>query len=261
MSAPKILTLDIESLPLELYAWGIFDVNASLEQIKTDWSILSYSAKWLDSSKIFYADTMGRGKNKVRDDKCLMSHLWELLDTADIIIAQNGKKFDIKKINARLITHGYGPYSPVRVIDTLLAVRRNFGFSSNKLAWLSEYLTTNKKSDHKNFPGFHLWLQALEDNPEARKELRKYNIQDVITTEELYIKLRPWIDNHPNMGTYKKNNTNHVCPKCSSNKVQKRGLSITQAGQYQRFQCSSCGGWSRDKTTILATENRKALLV
>lgn len=255
----KILTADIETAPLESYTWGLFDQNVGLEQIKTEWSILSYAAKWLDKKKVIYADTGGRGAAEVRDDKVLMDGLWELLDEADIVVAQNGKSFDLKKINARLIEHGYGPYSPIRVVDTLQVAKRHFGFTSNRLGWMSKHLTSAKKDEHKLFPGFELWAECLKDNPKAWREMRKYNIQDVLATEELYLKQRPWIDGHPNMGAYK--HTGEACPKCGSHKLQRRGLAVTQQGQYHRIQCQACGGWSRSKQQILTAQERKSLLV
>ena len=121
---PKILTLDIETVPLESYTWGIWEQNVGLDMIKTEWSILSFAAKWFDKKRVIYADTMGRGASKVRDDKKLLGQLHALLDEADIVVAQNGVRFDMKKINARLIQHGFGPPSPYRVVDTLSVAKK-----------------------------------------------------------------------------------------------------------------------------------------
>jgi hypothetical protein len=262
MTEPKVLILDIETSPVEAYVWGLYDQNVGLEQIKSEWSVLAFCAKWLGEKGLIYEDTSGRGEKKVRDDHALLANLWDLLNTADIVVAQNGIKFDIKKINARLIMHGYPPYAPIRVVDTLVAARRIFGFTSNKLAWTSKYLTDAPKSDHRKFPGFELWIECLKDNPAAWAEMKKYNQRDVVATEQLYFRLRPWITNHPNMGTYKAlNGGKSSCPKCGSPKLQKRGTAVTQAGQYQRFQCGACAGWSRGKTTLVQVEERKALLV
>ncbi len=257
---PRILTLDIETVPLESYTWGIWEQNVSLDMIKTEWSILSFAAKWLDSKKVIYADTMGRGVAKVRDDKALVGEIWKLLDAADIVIAQNGARFDIKKINSRLIIHGHGPYSPIRVVDTLSVARKHFGFTSNKLEWQSKYLTDSPKSKHRKYPGFELWAECLKDNPQARAELKKYNIQDVISTEKLYLKQRPWISNHPNMGTYAWNDEAASCPKCDSRHLQSRGYAVLQAGVYHRFQCQDCGGWSRGKVMVNSAKVRKEKL-
>ena len=256
----KALVIDIETAPLESYTWGIWDQNVGLDQIKTEWSILSYAAKWVAGKEVFFNHTGGRGAKKVRDDKPLMADLWNMLDTADIVVAQNGARFDIKKINARLVIHGFGPYSPIRVIDTLSVAKKHFGFTSNKLAWMSKYLTETKKSEHKKYPGFELWLECLKDNPKAWGEMRKYNIQDVVATEQLYLKQRPWISNHPNAATFNYSEAPQ-CPKCSSPRLQARGFSVLQAGKYQRFQCQECGGWSRGKDSLHTTDKRKSLQV
>ncbi len=45
---PKVLVFDIETKPLLGYVWSIWEQNVSLNMINTDWSVLSWSAKWLD---------------------------------------------------------------------------------------------------------------------------------------------------------------------------------------------------------------------
>jgi hypothetical protein len=262
MSEPRILTLDIESSPLESWTWGIWDQNVGLEQIKTEWTILSYAAKWLGQKKMIYEDTGGRGKHKVRDDKPLMKGIKALLDEADIVIAQNGRRFDVRKINARLIMHGYGPPSPYRVIDTMIVAKKYFAFTSQKLAWTSKYLATEQKDDHKKFPGFKLWVACLEDNPAAWAEMKKYNKQDVKSTEEVYLTMRPWINDHPNLGVFAFSEA-PVCPKCGSPELTRNGgrRSVKQQGMYQRYQCKKCGGFCRSKQTLLPLEKRRSLMV
>ena len=257
---PKIVTLDIETTPLESYTWGTFEQNVGVDQIKTEWSVLSYAAKWLGTWKVEYADTSGRGPDKVRDDAEVLKALWHILDQADIVVAQNGASFDLKKINARLVMAGFAPYSPVRVIDTMLAARRAFKFTSNKLAWLSKHLTDAPKFEHRRFPGFELWAECMVDNPKAWAELRKYNIRDVVATEKLYLKLRPWIKGHPSMGAYSESTT-PTCPKCGSTKLEKRGRAVLTASWYNRYCCQECGGWSRGKIMQLPLEKRRSLLV
>lgn len=260
MNSPRIVTLDIETSPIESWTWGIWDQNVGVDQIKSEWSVLSFAAKWLDKPKIYYGDTSGRGKRYIRDDHALLGEIWKILDAADIVVAQNGTSFDIKKINARLLMHGYGPYSPIRIVDTLTASKRHFAFTSNKLAWLAAHLTDTRKDDHKQFPGFELWVQCLADNPKAWREMKKYNINDVIATEKLYKKLRPWITNHPNVPTYSVSEA-ISCPKCASTNLIKSKNRITQQGSYIQYQCKDCGGYARGKTIQLTKAKRKNLLV
>lgn len=258
--SPKVLTFDLETAPIESYHWKLWDENIGLEQIKVDWSILSYSAKWLGNKKVLYKDTGGRGVKKVRDDRALLADLWKLLDEADIVVAQNGIRFDIKKLNARLIINGYGPYSPIRVVDTCAVAKKHFGFTSNKLAYMSQNLTDTPKSEHKSFPGFSLWAECLKDNPKAWAEMKAYNVRDTVSTEKLYLKQLPWISGHPNLATYSMRE-DITCPKCASPKLQARGFATTQTGKFQRLQCQACGGWSRAKLNLTSKDKRSALLV
>lgn len=260
MKAPGILTIDIESSPLEAYVWGLWEQNVGLDFIKTEWTILSYAAKWLGEKKIHYGDTGGRGARKTRDDKKLVGEIRALLDDADIVVAQNGKRFDVRKINARLIEHGYKPPAPFRVVDTLIVAKKHFAFTSQKLAWTSKHLTDSPKSEHKKFPGFELWTECLKDNPEAWAEMRKYNRQDVVSTEKVYLRLLPWIDNHPNIGAYQPS-VDPVCPKCGSDNLQKMGTRVLQQGRYPRYQCQNCGGWSRGKEMLMPLNVRRSQLV
>lgn len=258
--SPRILTLDVETAPIEAYVWGLFDNNVALNQIKTEWSILSYAAKWLGEKKIIYEDTSGRGAKKVRDDKRLMRGLHELLDEAEIVVGQNHKKFDLRKINARFIEHGYKPPSPFHTVDTTIEARRYFGFTSKKLEWMSKHLTDTPKDSHKEFPGFELWTECLSDNPRAWREMKKYNIRDVEATEKVYLRLLPWMTTHTNVAAFIQDKEPR-CPKCGSDKLQSRGYAYTQQAQYPRWQCTGCGGWARGKQQQMVRDVRKALLV
>jgi hypothetical protein len=256
---PSILTLDIETAPIESYHWGLWDQNIGLEQINVEWTILSYSAKWLHEEEMIFESTGGRGRDRVRDDVELLSHLWTLLDKADIVVTQNGKAFDMRKINARMIMQGIDrPYSPVKIVDTMLISKKHFEFTSNKLAWLSKYLTPSKKSEHKKFPGFELWSECLKDNAEAWAEMKHYNGLDVIATEQLYLKLRPWAEGHPNVAVYS-DEEERRCPKCGGG-VGHYGYAYTQTGKYDRFKCTVCGGFSRSRYTKNSADKRKKLL-
>ncbi len=257
MAKPRIVTIDIETAPIQSYHWGIWQQNIGLEQIIEDWCIISFAAKWLDSKEVIQHDTGGRGASKVRDDLGLMKKLWAILDEADIVITQNGKAFDIKKINTRMLMHGLPPYSPVKMIDTKQIAKKHFAFTSNKLAWLSRGLKT-KKDDHKKFPGFVLWSECLKDNREAWEEMRKYNIVDVVSTELLYLSLRQW-SNGPNFGAYS-DSEDRMCPHCGSFNVKLNGHDYTNSGKFQRIKCVSCSGHSRCGSNLLTASKKKSMI-
>lgn len=250
----RILVVDIETSPLITYTWGMFDQNIQLNQIVEDWHILSFAAKFLGEDKMYYADQ--RKSRDISNDKPLLKQLWKLMDEADIIIGQNAQAFDIKKINARFIIHGMNPPSSYKVIDTLKISKKHFAMTSNRLEYLSKKLCTKKKSDHKRFSGFELWKECLKGNQDAWKEMEHYNKQDVLSTEELYLKLQPW-DNSFNPNLY--NDDNSVSCACGSTSIHKKGFAYTSIGKYQRYICSKCGAQSRGSINLLSVEKRKTL--
>lgn len=138
-SYAKILFLDIETKPIIFQGWAMFNQNFGLEQIQEDWTILSYSAKWLHSSDVIYSDVT----EKTEDD--LLEELHNLLNEAHVVVGHNADRFDIPKIRARMIARGFSPYSPVRIIDTLKIAKEEFKFTSNRLAYLTDLLCKNHK--------------------------------------------------------------------------------------------------------------------
>jgi hypothetical protein len=235
---PRVLFFDIETCPIVSYTWGLWDQNVSLNQVVSDWSVIAWSARWQgDGKHIYYKDQ--RGKKDIRDDKELVSGIWTLLDAADIVVTQNGKSFDQKKLNARFIIHGLKPPSAYKHIDTLLLAKKHFAFTSNKLEYMAGKLNTKYKklTDHK-FPGFELWKQCMAGNLKAWKEMERYNKHDVLALEELYDKLIPW-DTSINFSLYRTDDV--IQCTCGKTHFQKRGFYYTASGKYQKYRCMSCG--------------------
>jgi DNA polymerase elongation subunit (family B) len=251
----KVLILDIETAPIVGYVWGLWDQSVALNQIVEDWSVLSWSAKWLHSDKVMYQDT--RNETNPRNDKEILKGIWNLLDEADVVIGQNSKSFDIKKLNARFALNGMKPPSSFRQIDTMRIAKKHFAFTSNKLEYLTKGLCTDsKKSEHKKFPGFSLWKECLAGNLEAWKEMEMYNITDILSTEELYHKLKAW-DQSINFNTFHEA-YHHQCA-CGSIDFKKHGFVYSNNGKYRRFICEDCGAESVDKENLLIKEKRKSL--
>lgn len=253
---PKILILDIETAPMEVMVWGLRDNNyISPDNVLKDYFILSWSAKWL-----FGRDTMSAAVNSLqalaRDDKKIMEPLWSLLDKADIIVAHNGKRFDLKKINSRFIINGFVPPAPYDVIDTLTVCRSIFGFSSNALNYLNKILGLDIKIDTG---GYGLWRKCVDGDEDALHDMETYNRNDVVILEELYLTLRPWIKSHPNVGLYM-DLDKPVCRNCGSPNLQYDGTTKTPTGMYELYRCQ-CGAIGRMRKNRLTKEHRNNLLV
>lgn len=189
----KVLLLDIETAPMTVHAWQLWDVNVGLKQIQKDWHLLSWAAKWLGDpeSKMIYMDQ--RNAKSVSNDKTILKGMWDLLQQADVVITQNGKKFDAKKLNARFVTHEMPPPKIYEHLDTKLLAQKYFAFPSYSLEYMANLLCKKyKKLKDHNFAGHTLWTECLNGNLEAWKEMERYNKYDVLTLEELYLIFHEW---------------------------------------------------------------------
>lgn len=252
---PRVLVIDIELSPLLVWSWGLHEQNIALNQVHKDWHLMAVAAKWLDEDKIFYMDQ--RDKKDMSDDREMCEAVWKLLDEADIVVGQNSKSFDIKKLHARFAIHEMSAPSSYKHQDTLCMARKHFGFTSNKLEYLTSQLNTKyKKLDHGAFPGVSLWTQCLAGNNAAWKEMKIYNIHDVLSTEELYTILRKW-DNTIDFSVYREDGK-IVCV-CGHDKFTKNGFDFQKLGKFQRYKCKKCNKETTSKINLLSKEQREAL--
>ena len=139
-------------------------------------------------------------------------------------------------------------YSRGKQLALLKTIRRVFRAPSNKLDYAAQVLGLGEKVRHT---GFQMWLDCLARLPESWGLMEKYNKQDVLLTEALYQRLRPWITQHPARAL-----DAAACPACGSEQLQKRGVARSKVLTYQRFQCQACGAWSKGGKAL----EEKALL-
>lgn len=250
---PKILIIDIENSPSEAYYWRRWKENISQDQVINEAYLLTYSAKWLGNPAII------NGRVYKRDgDKQILEELHSLFGQADVVVAHNGKKHDFTMINSRMVYHGMKPYAPVKFYDTLEVARKNFKFPSNSLKSLAIYLGCSEKAENS---GFDLWKRCCDMQDDAFVEMQLYNDQDVITLEEVYLKLRAWDAKAPNLNVYYNDDVKR-CPVCGGKHLTMLDkLSYTQQSAFTTYQCDDCGKISRAKQNHRSKEAMKASLV
>ena len=134
--------------------------------------------------------------------------------------------------------------------DLLSEMRKNFKFASNKLEWTSIQMGYEGKIQNR---GFQLWLDCMNGDVSAWREMKSYNVQDVRLLEDMYDALLPWIKNHPNWGLYVDADKNRICTNCGSSKVKKNGFERTRVRTYRRYRCLRCGNPLRGRTQFHKT--------
>lgn len=179
----RILLLDIETTPMQVYAWGLWEQNIAIDQIIKSSEMLCFGARWLGTKKVIFKSVHHDGK------KAMLQELHRLMDEADILVGWNSAAFDHKHINREFLENGMQPPSPVKDLDLMSITKSNFLFPSNKLDYVAQKLGVGSKVKHS---GFSLWIKCMEGDRKAWSEMKKYQIQDVNLLVELYDKLLPW---------------------------------------------------------------------
>jgi DNA polymerase elongation subunit (family B) len=231
----KILALDIETAPNTAYVWGLFKENIPLERLIETGRVMCFAYKWIGAEKVHFMSEHKHGHEEtIRAAK-------KVLDSADAVLTFNGERFDLPILNREFLQYKIEPPAPYRSIDLLRVARRRFRFTSNKMDHLATELGIKGKFKHS---GFELWVDCMAGKRAAWKEMETYNKQDVEVLIELYHRLLPWIDTHPNHGLYI-DGDEPVCTNCGSEDVQSRGVQHNKTLSYKRFQCGDCGTWMR----------------
>jgi len=179
----KTLFLDIETTPMQVYTWGLFDQNISINQIIKSTEMLCFGARWLGEKKVIFKSVHHDGK------QAMLEHLHKMMDEADVLVGWNSAGFDHKHINREFLENEMKPPSPVKDLDLMSITKSNFLFPSNKLDYVAQKLGVGSKVKHS---GFNLWIECMEGNPKSWKEMKAYQIQDVNLLVELYDLLIPW---------------------------------------------------------------------
>lgn len=254
---PKILVFDIETAPLKSYVWRIWqqNINPLNGMLQSEWFMLTWSAKWLYDDKVM-SGKLTPEEALAEDDSRLTKEMWNLFNEANVVIAHNGKKFDVKTLNTRFLKNGLNPPSPYQIIDTLTHARKQFLFESNKLDYLGKTLGLGEKIS----TSFSLWEGCVNGDRKSLLEMETYNIQDVVLLEEVYLTLRPYIKPHPNLNLIV-NNENCACPTCMSENLNWNGVYRTNSASYAAFTCNSCGSQGRSRTNNVSPEIKSNLTI
>lgn len=227
----KILFYDIETSPMIMAGFEIWNTNIPTSGIMKDWTIFSAAWGWLGEDEIHSASTA------TMSEKQVVKKLVNAINSADIIVAHNGDKFDIKKLRTRVIMLDLPVLSNVVAIDTLKVVKKHFKFTSNRLDYVAKALGMEGKSSTSE----GLWMRALVGDKAALKEMEEYNRQDIVVLKNLYLKLRPYIDNHPSVARLNNTHISGGCQACGSISVHRHDKQISKKHLYARYRCQECG--------------------
>ena len=233
---PRILVVDIETKLIDVRTFAIRDQYLDIKQIrdipKSARTIHCIGYKWLGDRKAHVLSEWEHGYSG------MIRRIRDLLDEADGVIGFNHVNFDMKKMRGQFALEGIDDIKPPTNIDIYKTVR-NMGFPSSKLDYIAQAFGIGRKVKH---PGFEMWDDTLDGCPKAQRKMAKYCAGDVRLTEDVYFRLRPYIQNHPR---FDNTPANH-CGSCGG-KMTSQGWKRTKHYRVQSLKCVDCGSWDQGK--------------
>ncbi len=237
----RLLTIDIETRPIEARTWGLWGQNIGINQITNPGGLLCFAAKFHDERRIRFHSEWEDG------EKGMARELHRLLETADAVAGWNSDKFDIRWIQSQFLKHGMAKPSPFAKIDLMRSVKRQVYLPSYKLDFVARWLGIGQKV---RTGGFDLWSDVLAGDDKARGLMRRYNIGDTRLTEQVFDRLnaKGWVLGMPNASI-----EGGLCctnPMCQSERLIRRGYNQTKTRKYQRWQCKDCGTFMSETHSV-----------
>lgn len=125
-----------------------------------------------------------------RNEPAALKEITRLFDEADVIVGWNSKLYDVPYINARLMQHNLPPLKHQKMHLDIMYQARKMRLRGSRMDYVSKDLKT--KVVKHDVPAWQ-WVLAAEGNQKAGDEIAYHCHQDVLLTEELFHRLKPFI--------------------------------------------------------------------
>ena len=226
----KIMVYDIETSRIEATVWWTGKQYINHKQLKTEPKIISVAWKWIGEDDVKFLTW-----DKKHCDKEMLKTFLKEYNKASMVIGQNNNSFDNKWINTRAAKHSLRVDRYVKSFDIYRMAKRYFRLPSFSMAYMANYFGLTLKQSHE---GIHMWDMIEYGNKEEQKEylakMVDYNKGDIVTTEELYMTLKPYFGSVTN-NAVKKGLPKWACPVSGSTDIKLLKTIFTEQGTVQRI--------------------------
>jgi hypothetical protein len=253
----RVLTLDIERIPghasvkhRALTIEGDFwDLNGWKHTIGrrihpddvTEWPrTICAAAKWYDQDEVMFA-----AEWQVGGYDAFLREVWTWVNDADLIIGHHAAAFDLPILVGDWAIIGLPAPSPYKVIDTLKIARKAFSLPSNTLDSLAKRLGVDAKTDKYEVS---VAKAAVAGDRAAQARIESYNRGDIIASEALADRLRPYSKGLPHMGMWA--GSELACPNCGHDMTPTGKTVHANVQAYAALKCLHCGTHGRDTTKL-----------
>lgn len=237
VNAEKIMIYDIETSRAEFKSFWVGKQFLSHTQMKSIPKIISVSWKWLGGDTVHHLHW--DLKNNC-DEELIRKFIIEY-NKADLVVGYNNNNFDNRWINARAMKFGLPVNMFVKSYDLMRKLKKHVRIPSYSMAFVAKYFGCTLKLSNE---GTVMWDKIEEGTMEERVEyiqkMLDYNIGDIITTEEIFLKLRKYLGTEVNFAKFN-GGEKWQCPWTGSEDVHLDRVTATKAGTLQYIMVSQEG--------------------
>lgn len=171
----RIVVLDLETSSLEADAGFIVGAGLMTEAGKSE---------YIEATK-------------TAEEKSLLTKLLRRLESFDVIVTWSGRGFDVPFLTSRLLKHSMDP-RPVlgkQHLDLNEVVRSRLRLTFTYLDHVCDFFGIKREKGPMGLEVPALFVKALEGDSTALKTIRDHCLDDLRVTREVFLRLRPLIEN------------------------------------------------------------------
>lgn len=225
----KIMIYDIETSRAEFSAFWTGKQYLGWQQMSKEPEIISISWKWLGDDTVHHL----HWDLETCSDEQLMRDFVVEYNKADMVVGYNNNRFDNRWINARAMKYGLPINVFVKSFDLMKNLKRLIRVPSYAMAYIAEFFGCTLKLKHA---GIVMWEKlekgTMEEKRQYIAEMLEYNIGDIITTEEIFLKTRKYMGAVVNFAALE-GGEKWQCPHTGSEDVKLDRVTSTKAGTLQ----------------------------
>ena len=232
-SKGKVMVYDIETSLVRADVWGTGKTYIRHDQLvdgpEGETRIISIAWKYVGEDEVYHLEW---------DDGCDKEMLREFItyyNRCEMVIGQNNDFFDNKIVQSRAAKHKFFVNRYVKSFDIYKKSKKVFKLPSYSMKYMAEYFGLTQKLSHE---GIIMWKMIQYGNPEQKakylKKMVEYNVGDIVTTEELYMTLKPYFGTVYHKGV-REGSPKWSCPVSGSLNVELYNTLYTESGTVQRI--------------------------
>jgi len=168
---------------------GVWDIETTHLQADFGFVLAACVKEIGKKPEIFRIDELSVNDERWNDSALVMD-VAAKVNSLDMVVTWNGKRFDWPFLQTRLLHHGLELLEPTLHVDAMYLSRYRLRLHSNSQKSVMKFMEVkNGKTDLDPM----VWVKAAHGDKESMDFVVDHCVRDVKALEELFLRLKPFI--------------------------------------------------------------------